>query len=79
MFLLFLIMPAIHIVFCYRLEEQEKVTAAVEGDNKTLRALNVELQQHLLKRLNAKCSGEDIFHSSRPKNAILTKICICMT
>ena len=47
----------------YRLEEQEKLRAEIEAENKELRSLNMQLQQQLLKALKssstAKCSGKE--------------------
>lgn len=56
----------IQYVVCYRLEEQEKIRAAVEAENKELRSLNMQLQKQLLKTLNSssadECSGKDSFY-----------------
>ncbi|KAL7403889.1 hypothetical protein ABVT39_006465 [Epinephelus coioides] len=49
-----------------KLEEQERIRAAVGAENDTLRALNIKLQQQLLKRLDTNSSspgnysGDDI-------------------
>lgn len=60
------------------MQEQEKIVSAVEAENKTLQALNIELQQHLMKKLNStssKSTGEDrSFPPRLSVNAVETKI-----
>ena len=64
----------------YRLEEQEKLRAEIEAENKELRSLNMQLQQQLLKALKssstAKCSGKEDSppqSSFKPANKIQIK------
>ncbi|XP_038587914.1 BEN domain-containing protein 5-like [Micropterus salmoides] len=51
-----------------KLSDQEKITAAVEAENSTLRALNIQLQQHLLKSLNSVQCNDPV--SQSPEKAL---------